>query len=168
MIFLIVILNTYTFCTIIVHHSHLKTSDLVKLKWQLAWLDFEIFVGCFGLWCLMLHSTIFQLYHGCQFYWCRKPEKTTDLLQATDKCYHTIIHVIELACYATTGDFWPEIWSHNWRFFIDVFDACFYCLLVFSFCLFQYWTNCIPFQYVLFTFLSYDEWRIKTVFIIYS
>jgi hypothetical protein len=37
-------------------------------------------------------------------------------------------------------------------FFIDVFDACFYCLLMFSFCLFQYWTNCIPFQYVLFTF----------------
>ena len=31
-----------------------------------------------------------------------------------------------------------EIWSHNWRFFIDVFDACFYCLLTFSFCLFQY------------------------------
>jgi hypothetical protein len=30
-----------------------------------------------------------------------------------------------------------EIWSHNWRFFIDVFDACFYCLLMFSFCLFQ-------------------------------
>jgi hypothetical protein len=27
---------------------------------------------------------------------------------------------------------------HNWRFFIDVFDACFYCLLMFSFCLFQY------------------------------
>jgi len=22
-----------------------------------------------------------------------------------------------------------EIWSHNWRFFINVFDACFYCLL---------------------------------------
>jgi hypothetical protein len=30
--------------------------------------------------------------------------------------------------------FWLEIWSHNWRFFIDVFD----CLLMFSFCLFQY------------------------------
>jgi hypothetical protein len=27
--------------------------------------------------------------------------------------------------------------------------------LMFSFCLFQYWTNCIPFQYILFTFLSY-------------
>ena len=65
------------------------------------------------------------------------------------------IHVIELLCYNWRfANFWLEIWSHNWRFFIDVFDVCFYCLLMFSFCLFQYWTNCIPFQYILFTFLS--------------
>jgi hypothetical protein len=63
------------------------------------------------------------------------------------------IHVIELLCYNWRfANFWLEIWSHNWRFFIDVFDACFYCLLMFSFCLFQYWTNCMPFQYILFTF----------------
>ena len=66
------------------------------------------------------------------------------------------IHVIELLCYNWRfANFWLEIWSHNWRFFIEVFDACFYCLLMFSFCLFRYWTNCIPFQYILFTFLSY-------------
>jgi hypothetical protein len=63
----------------------LKISHIVPTKYLIIIIEYCLFVGLWQ-WCYTLPSTIFQSYHGGQFYWWRKPEypeKIIDLSRIT-------------------------------------------------------------------------------------
>ena len=62
-------------------------------------------VWLIDIWCLTPLSAIFQLYHGDQFWWWKKPERTTDHGQATGK-------LLSLADASRLHPFW-DLESHG-------------------------------------------------------
>jgi hypothetical protein len=95
---------------VILNFRKKNIAELGKGKWLLSTKPCKIFIIWIkaGVWCLTPLSTIIQLYHSGQFYWWRKPdypEKTSDLLQVTDKLYRIMLYWVHLT--------WTGVQTHN-------------------------------------------------------
>jgi hypothetical protein len=80
----------------------------------------HVMLACYGLWRWTPLSTIFQLYHGDQFYWWRKPEysdkKQPTYCKLTDTLYNIMLyryHNFSECCQ------WREAFNniHTWHWY---------------------------------------------------
>ena len=80
--------NVFTFLCVKKCKERLNASCMPSLMQSEDMIGFDWIFGV-----LAPRSTIFQLYHGDQFQWWMKPERTTDHGQTTGKLYHLRMRV---------------------------------------------------------------------------
>ena len=112
-------------------------------------------------------SIIFQLYHGCQFYWWRKaecPEKIINLPQVTDTLYHIMSStplLREIRTHKVSGDMPDSIGSSksNYHMITTTTAPQIWCVL--SVCLEHYSIEVWP-------YLGLLEWYVLFVIVFFQ